>query len=64
MPMHAHPDYVAVNLTDSHQKITDADGKINDVTRKAGDAAFTPSLKHAEENMSDKPFEVVIVELK
>lgn len=64
VPMHAHPTYVSVYLTDVHQKSTDADGKVSDVTRKAGEVTFNKPLQHAEENISDLPFESLIVELK
>lgn len=64
VPMHAHPNYAAVYLTPVHQKTTDADGKVSDSIRKAGEVSFNKPLQHAEENVSDEPFEAVIVELK
>ncbi len=64
VPMHAHPFYVAVYLTDVHQKTTDAEGKITEATRKAGEVSFNKPLQHAEENLSDQPFEAVLIELK
>lgn len=64
VPMHAHPNYAAVYLTDVHQKTTDADGKVSESNRKAGEVSFNKPLQHAEENISDQPFEAVIVELK
>lgn len=62
--MHEHPNAVAVFLTDATVKMTLADGKSNEGNRKAGQAEFTPAGKHLPENMTDKPFELVLVELK
>ncbi len=62
--MHEHPDAVAVYLTDGKVKMTMPDGKSAEVDAKAGKAAFTPAGKHLPENMGDKPFELVLVELK
>jgi quercetin dioxygenase-like cupin family protein len=64
VPMHAHPSYAAVYLTPVHQKTTDSEGKVSDSVRKSGDVSFNKPLQHAEENISDQPFEAVIVELK
>lgn len=62
--MHEHPDAVAVFLTDGKIKFTMADGKTQEENIKAGESRFTPAAKHNPENMSDKPFEAVLVELK
>ena len=64
MAMHAHPANAVIPLTDVRLKNTLADGKSEEVTRKAGEVTWRAPLKHASENMSDKPFEVVMVELK
>ena len=63
-PMHEHPASVVVHLTDYHQRITGADGKVQEVRRKAGEVSYTDAVKHAEENLSDQPSEAVVVELK
>ena len=63
-PMHQHPASVVVYLTDYHQRITAADGKVQDVTHKAGDVSYTEPVKHSEENLSDQPLEAVVIELK
>ena len=63
-PMHQHPASVLVFLTDYHQRITGADGKVQEITRKAGDVSYIEALKHSEENLSDQPLEVVVIELK
>jgi quercetin dioxygenase-like cupin family protein len=63
-PMHAHPASVTVFLTDYHQRITGADGRVQEVTHKAGDVSYTEAVKHSEENLSDHPLEAVVIELK
>jgi len=62
--MHEHPNSVAVFLTDGQVKFGLPDGKSQEVTVKAGDSRFAPAGKHLPENMGDKPFEVLLVELK
>jgi len=63
-PMHEHPANVIVSITDVHVKVTLADGKTEERTRKAGSAVYRTGEKHAIENLSDKDYESVIVELK
>ena len=62
--MHEHPAGVAVFLTDANGKFTFADGKSADIVGKAGQVLFTDAGKHLPENTGDKPFEVIVVELK
>jgi quercetin dioxygenase-like cupin family protein len=62
--MHSHPDSVAVYLTDGSIRFTDANGKTQDVTGKAGQVVYTPAQIHNPENLGDTPFEVIVVELK
>jgi beta-alanine degradation protein BauB len=63
-PMHQHPASVLVYLTDYHQKVTGADGKVHEITQKAGDVSYIEALRHSEENLSDQPLEAVVIELK
>jgi quercetin dioxygenase-like cupin family protein len=63
-PMHSHPDYVTIYLTDLNQNITLPGGTVQEVHRKAGATSFSKALTHAEDNISDQPLEVVVVELK
>jgi hypothetical protein len=63
-PMHSHPDYVTVYLTDLNQNITSPDGTVQEVHRKAGSTSFSKALTHAEDNISDQPLEVIVIELK
>src|SRR5262249_1258820 len=62
--MHEHPNGVAVFVTDGQIKFELPDGKSQDAAVKAGQAMFAPGGKHLPENVGDKPFEVVLVELK
>jgi quercetin dioxygenase-like cupin family protein len=62
--MHAHPANVAVFLTDSSAKFTLPDGKTVPSEFKAGMVQWDAGGKHLPENVSDKPFELILVELK
>jgi quercetin dioxygenase-like cupin family protein len=62
--MHQHPASVAVFLTDAQAKFTTADGKSQERTVKAGTAVWGDTEKHLPENVGDKPFELILVELK
>lgn len=62
--MHAHPANVAVFLTDGRAKFTLPDGKTQEVPIKAGAVQWDGGGKHLPENIGDKAFELVVVELK
>ena len=62
--MHEHPASVAVFITDGHVKFTLPDGTSQDSNSKAHDATWADAGKHLPENVGDKPFEVIVVELK
>jgi quercetin dioxygenase-like cupin family protein len=62
--MHSHPDSLAVFLTDGKAKFTFPDGKTQDAPLKAGTTMWSPAMTHLPENVGDKPFEVLVVELK
>lgn len=62
--LHEHPNAIAVFLTDGQIKFSLPDGKSQEVSVKAGQSQWTPAGKHLPENISDKPFEVVLIELK
>jgi hypothetical protein len=64
-PMHEHGlNRVNVFLTDQNFRVTTADGKVDTVQHKAGEAVWGTPVKHKEENMSDSPFEVIAIEIK
>ena len=62
--MHGHPDAFAVFLADLQGKFTLPDGKTLDITQKAGTTMWTPAGNHLPENTGNKPFELILVELK
>jgi quercetin dioxygenase-like cupin family protein len=62
--MHSHPDSVAIYLTDGMTRMTTPDGKSQDLPSKAGGTSWTPAGSHLPQNISNKPFELVLVELK
>ena len=62
--MHTHPALVAVLLTDSKVRFALPDGKTEDVQLAAGQSLFFDAQEHLPENLSDKPFEAVLIELK
>ncbi len=64
-PMHEHSlNRVTVYLTPQAFRVTTADGKVESVQHKAGDAAWGTPVTHKEENSSDQAFEAVVVEIK
>lgn len=63
-PMHEHPASVVVWLSDGHEKLIFPDGKTQESHSKAGEVSWAGGTKHAVENLSDQPFEVILVELK
>ncbi len=64
IPMHEHPANIVIWLTDSRNKVTLADGTTQERQSKAGAVSYRPGEKHAVQNVSDKDYEVIIVELK
>ena len=62
--MHSHPNTVAVFLTDAKGRFTYPDGKSEDFNAKAGDVIPNDAKAHLPENIGDKAFDVVLVELK
>jgi quercetin dioxygenase-like cupin family protein len=62
--MHERPATVVVYLSDLHERVTGADGKIRELKKKAGDVAFFRAGKGSEENLSNEPLEKIVVELK
>lgn len=62
--MHEHPANVAVFLTDGSAKFTLPDGASQEVTWASGTIESDSGGKHLPENTGDKPFELILVELK
>jgi quercetin dioxygenase-like cupin family protein len=64
-PLHEHVlNRVVVYLTDQNLRVTGSDGKAETQNRHAGDIVWAEAGKHQEQNVSDKPFEAIVVELK
>lgn len=62
--MHDHPAGVAVFLDDQEVAFTLPDGQTVEVSGKAGDAIWTEAGAHLPRNLSDQPFELILVEVK
>ncbi len=62
--MHAHPNGVGVFLTDGEARFHFEDGTSEDMSWKAGEAAWFPAASHNPENLGDGPIELIEVELK
>lgn len=63
--MHEHAtNRVGVVLTDQEFRITAADGTVQNPKRKAGEATWGTPVTHKEENLSDQPFEMIMIDLK
>jgi quercetin dioxygenase-like cupin family protein len=62
--MHEHPDAMAIFLNDGQAKFTLPDGTSQVPEMKAHTTLWTPAGKHMPENTGDKPFELVLVEMK
>jgi quercetin dioxygenase-like cupin family protein len=63
-PMHGHPESVSVFLTDASAKFTYPDGRTEDISAKAGQTMHMDPFAHQPESTSNKPFELIQVELK
>jgi len=63
-PMHEHPHYVVVYLTELHTTMKMADGKEVDNPRRPGEAAWRDALKHETENIGEKTAVEIQIELK
>jgi hypothetical protein len=63
-PMHEHPHYVVVYMTDLHTTMKMSDGRVVDNPRHRGDVAWRDALKHETEQEGDKTAEEIQVEIK
>jgi beta-alanine degradation protein BauB len=63
-PMHEHPHYVVVYLTELHTSMKLGDGRVVDNPRQAGDIAWRDALQHQTEQMGDKTAMEIQVEIK
>ncbi len=62
--MHYHPAGVAVFLTDQRVQFTLPDGQTLEVEAQAGEVLWTEAGSHLPQNLSDRPLELILVEIK
>ena len=62
--MHTHPASVAICMRDTRVRMHYSDGRSEDREMRAGQAFFSGPEEHLPENLTDEPFEVILVELK
>ena len=62
--MHYNSELVCTFITDCRFRFTYPDGKTEDINAKAGDILPHEAFEHLPENVSDRPFEAILVELK
>ena len=63
-PMHEHPAFVSIFVTDNDTRFTLPDGTTNESHNKAGETSWNAGGKHSSESLGDKQTEVIQVELK
>ncbi|MBV8843454.1 MAG: hypothetical protein JO307_11650 [Bryobacterales bacterium] len=63
-PMHEHPHYVVVYLTELHTTMLLGDGTVVDNPRRPGEVAWRDYLEHQTENIGDKQAVEIQIELK
>ena len=65
VPMHEYVlNRVVFYFTDLNVRETSPDGKVRVTEHKAGDFSWDGPTKHKVENLNDKPFEALVVEVK
>ncbi|HYL69460.1 MAG TPA: cytoplasmic protein [Candidatus Limnocylindria bacterium] len=62
--MHSHPNLVLVALSDGKTRFALPDGKTQDIEMKANQATWNEATVHNPENMSDKPIDGILIEMK
>ena len=62
--MHGHPSGIAVFLTAGRANFGFPDGRSEQRSWKAGETQHLPAEQHLPENLSDRPLELVLIELK
>jgi uncharacterized RmlC-like cupin family protein len=62
--MHGHPASVSVFLNDIHGQFAYPDGKVEEISVKAGQVMYMDATVHEPQNLGNAPFEVIAVELK
>jgi quercetin dioxygenase-like cupin family protein len=62
--MHSHPEGMVIFLSDANGKFTFPDGKTEKRDFKKGFFSWVPATTHQGENVGDKPFELIQIEMK
>ena len=62
--MHSHPEGMVIFLSDAKGKFTLPDGTTQENTWKAGDVSWVPASSHQPENLGNKPFSLIQIEMK
>jgi hypothetical protein len=63
--MHGHPPCIVVMLNDVDFRVKFPYGRMQDMLGKAGQVLpFEEAQEHLPENLSDKSFEAILIELK
>jgi quercetin dioxygenase-like cupin family protein len=63
-PMHEHPPYVVVYVTELHTTMALSDGRLVDNIRRKGEVAWRDAMKHSTENIGNQTAMEIQVELK
>ncbi len=63
-PMHYHPQTVVISQSEVRLRFTYPDGKTEERLTTAGSIRFRPPVTHTAENLSDKDFDAIEIELK
>ena len=63
-PMHYHPQTVVISQSEVRLRFTYPDGKTEERPTTAGSIRFRPPVTHTAENLSDKDFDAIEIELK
>jgi len=61
---HSHPDHFGYFLSGGSLKITNAAGKVTEMTAKAGDTSWIPAETHSAVNTGKTEVKLLVVELK
>jgi quercetin dioxygenase-like cupin family protein len=61
---HSHPAALAIFLNDCKARFTLEGGRVEERQGKAGETLWMEAETHLPENLSDKRFELILVELK
>lgn len=62
--MHSHPEGMVIFLSDAKGKFTYPDGKTEKREFKKGFYSWVPETTHQGENVGNKPFELLQIEMK